>query len=93
MKQKVIAKETLKDTDYFQFMAFATERGCKAQGTIGRLPKYPTVRVESWELPEGSGFILMVNEVDYTIGIYEFVGKNGDPVIHDIEWLHGKTSQ
>ena len=93
MSNEITAKETLKNTDYFQFISFATEKGCKAQGVIGRLPKRPTVRAESWELPEGGGFILMVNEVDYTIGIYEFVGKNGAPVIRDIEWLQNKTAR
>lgn len=93
MNNEITAKEILKDTDYFQFITFATELDCKAQGVIGRLPKRPTVRVESWELPEGNGFILMLNEADYTIGIYEFVGKNGAPVIRDIEWLKNKTAR
>lgn len=80
-------------TDYSQFTIFAEQQGCKFQGVIGMVPceKRKHIRVESWELPECGGFVLMVNEKTGQIGVYDFVGKDGDPLIRDIEWLKNKT--
>lgn len=80
-------------TDYDQFTIFAGQLGCKLQGVIGMVPcaKRKHIRVEAWELPERGGFVLMVNEKTGKIGVYDFVGKDGDPLIRDIEWLKNKT--
>lgn len=80
-------------SDYSQFTIFAEQQGCKFQGVIGMVPceKRKHIRVESWELPECDGFVLMVNEKTGQIGVYDFVGKDGEPLIRDIEWLKNKT--
>ena len=82
-------------TDYSQFTIFAEQQGCEFQGVIGNLPckKRRHIRVESWELPDEGGFVLMVDELTGQIGVYDFVGENGAPLIRDIEWLKNKTTQ
>lgn len=80
---------------YAQFRLFAEEKNCICQGVVGYLPHAKHVRIEAWTFPyEGTGgFMLAVNQKDFTIGVYGFVGTHGDPVIRDIEWLNKMIHQ
>lgn len=80
-------------TDYEQFAFKAREWGCTLEGTIGTSPTQKQIRLEEWHLPIKGGFILAVDKKTSRIGIYAFVGTNGDSLIHDLTWLREKTWQ
>lgn len=81
---------TKEPTDYDQFTAAAKEWGCTLRGEIGALCSKKAVRLEEWELPKSGGFILMAHKKTGKIGVYALVGKNGLPVVNDLQWLREK---
>lgn len=86
----------LKNSDYERFTAAAKEFGAEKVKTIGRLDNYIVVEAWYFNAParrKGEGFILMHNLADHTIGVYEFVGKDGGSVDDDIKWLMAKYGQ
>lgn len=97
-EEVVVVVEPPQQTDYEQFKTFARQQGCKCVGMLGRLfvPGY-TLLVESWEYYHKDGtvagrFFLTVNQSDEKIGVYGLAGKDGDPLIRDIEWLYQKVN-
>lgn len=79
-----------KDSDYKQFTSAAHKLGAAKVKTLGRLDDH--IVVEAWYFDgpprlKGEGFILMHNLTDHTIGVYQFVGKDGGSVDEDIKWL------
>lgn len=86
--------EPPQQTDYEQFTTYARQQGCHRVGALGQLfvPGY-TLDVEVWEYRHRDGstagrFFLIVNGRTGKIGVYGLVGKDGDPLVRDIEWLH-----
>lgn len=80
----------MKNSDYKQFTSAAKELGAVQVKKIGQLDG--SVVVEAWYFNgppriSGEGFILMHNTDDHTIGVYQFVGRNGASVDDDIQWL------
>lgn len=80
----------MKFSDYEKFTVSAKALGAQRIKTLGQLDD--NVVVEAWYFNapprrKGQGFILMHNLDDHTIGVYEFVGKDGGSVDDDIKWL------
>jgi hypothetical protein len=83
-------KTNERKSDYEKFIAAAQELGAMRIKKIGRLDG--DIIVEAWYFSppprrKGEGFILMRNLTDETIGVYQFVGKDGGSVDDDIKWL------
>lgn len=92
----VITIKPDKQTDYQQFSAYARQNGCKCLGVVGCIPEQPTVKVEAWSYPDRRGdqvgsFFVIVDRKG-KIGVYDFVGQHGAPLVRDIEWLHRKLN-
>lgn len=86
----------MKIYDYEKFTATAKELGAEKVKYIGRLSDLIVVEAWRFEGPprmKGEGFILMHNLEDHTIGVYEFVGRDGGSVDEDIKWLMAKYGQ
>ncbi len=81
----------LEITDYQQFTIKAKEWGCVCKGTIGTSPTEKQVALEEWAFPRKGGFILAVHKKTKRIGVYAFVGNDGDSLIHDLTWLREVT--
>ena len=83
----------LEMTDYQQFTIKATEWGCKCLGIVGKSPSEKQILLEEWAFPRKGGFILAVHKKTKRIGVYAFVGQDGDSLIQDLTWLREKTWQ
>jgi hypothetical protein len=93
---KVVVIPPDDQTDYQQFSTYARQNGCQCLGVVGCLPDNEGVKLEKWTYPnrrgEPAGSFMVTVDKKGRIGVYEFVGQHGDPLVKDIQWLHRKVN-